>query len=212
MNFGLNYIEIQKGIKQVFKNCFKNHPLFSKFKLKILNKTQINIGAMTINNVINDNIIFKEEYTKKCNTLNCKCCPYIAEESFIQLKEFYLHTDSKANCNTLNGIYAIRCKLCKKTFYIGESERKISARIREHQRAIINFVPLIKYNTVVGHHFNLKGHNWLRDFQFYILSNNHPDMKLRQTIENSYVHLFKHLGFTVINEKVKSKYLYGQKI
>jgi hypothetical protein len=58
----------------------------------------------------------------------------------------------------------------------------------------------------------INGHNWLRDFQFYILSSNHPDMKLRQTIENSYVHLFKHLNFTVINEKIKSKYLYGQKI
>ena len=50
MNFDLNYVQIQKDIKKVFLSCFKIHPIFKTFNLKILNKTLTNFGSLTINN------------------------------------------------------------------------------------------------------------------------------------------------------------------
>ncbi len=66
MKFDLNYIEIQNDLKLVFKECFKNHPLLSTYNLKILNKTQSNIGNLTINNVKPESLTTNIHLPKKC--------------------------------------------------------------------------------------------------------------------------------------------------
>ena len=109
------------------------------------------------------------------------------------------------NCNTSNAVYAIKCCLCKDTFYIGETGRKVSSRINEHLRDIKNFTAYIQYNSVVADHFNRKGHNVSRDFKFCILKNSLPDLKERLDYENNFVHLFKNLGFKILNDPLRIK-------
>jgi len=208
MKFDLNYIEIQNDLKLVFKECFKNHPLLSTYNLKILNKTQSNIGNLTINNVKPESLTTNIHLPKKCLLKNCKICCKFISSNFIKLNNFLLPLDLDVNCNTMNAVYAINCSLCPKVFYIGETERKVSVRIREHLRDIINFKPYCQYNSVVAYHFNLKEHILNRDFKFYIVQNELKIKKIRQDFENSLVHLFLKLDFKVINDplKIKSRY------
>jgi hypothetical protein len=75
----------------------------------------------------------------------------------LNLNGFLLHFLSYSNCNVKNAIYIIRCKLCKDTFYIGETTN-VRIRIQRHLNDIINFVPFYIY-TCVSNHFNLAIHN-----------------------------------------------------
>ena len=120
----------------------------------------------------------------------------------------------KVNCNTTHVVYAINCKLCKDVYYIGETERKISARFKEHLRDIINFVPYIRYNTVVAYHFNLKGHILKRDIKFYIIQNDLRILKSRLDFENDVIQLFLKLNFKILNDpnKIRNRYNFGNTI
>jgi hypothetical protein len=214
MNFDLNYVNIQKDIKKVFNNCFKDHPLLRQFKLKIINKTQTNLGSLTINNLNPDLLIPNTCFIKKCKKFSCRVCFYLEECYYLKLNNFYLTIEENMNCNTSNAVYAIKCCLCKDTFYIGETGRKVSSRINEHLRDIKNFTAYIQYNSVVADHFNRKGHNVSRDFKFCILKNSLPDLKERLDYENNFVHLFKNLGFKILNDplRIKSVYNFGIQI
>ena len=214
MNFDLNYVEIQKELRLVFKKCFKDHPLLSCYKLKILNKTQTNFGSLTINNLKPDNLIINNLGSKKCNIYNCKVCPVLMESCFVKLNNFYLPIDLNTNCNSKFIVYAINCTFCKDVFYIGETERKASIRIKEHLRDINNFTPYIQYNSVVSYHFNLLNHDKNKHFKFYIIQNNLNEKKIRQDFENTTIHLFLKLGLKVINDPIKIRGLYnfGEKI
>jgi len=214
MNFDLNYIQIQKDIKKVFKKCFSDHPLLRQYSLKILNKTQTNIGSLTINNLSPDQLIFKNFSFEKCKVYNCKTCFYTNESNYLKLNNFLLPYELKMNCNTRNAIYCISCNLCKDIYYIGESERKVSTRIKEHIRDIKNFIAYIKYSSVVAEHFNLLGHNYKRDFKFCVIKSDLSNMRLRLDHENNFVHLFKKLGFNILNDpqRIKSVYSFGLQI
>jgi len=214
MNFDLNYVQIQNDIKKIFKNCFREHPILKSFKLKILNKTQTNFGCLTINNIKPELLLINKFQTKKCNIYNCLICPNLATDHFIKLNNFYLPLDLKVNCNTTHVVYAINCKLCKDVFYIGETERKVSARFKEHLRDIKNFIPYIKYNPVVAYHFNLKGHRVKRDIKFHIIQDNLKILKSRLDFENNVIQLLLKLNFKILNdpEKIRNRYNFGNKI
>ena len=74
-------------------------------------------------------------------------------------------------------------------FYIGESGKSARIRITQHIRAIINFKPYVKYTNEVGYHFNLKNHNYKRDFQFFIFKCNVYTKIDRLSIETDLIHL-----------------------
>ena len=213
MNFDLNYTEIQKNLRVIFKECFKDTPL-RNFKLKILNKTQTNFGSLTINNVKPDLLIFNNLASKKCKIYSCKVCPYFSNSYFLKINNFYLPIDFDTNCNTKSAVYAINCTLCKDIYYIGETGRLVSTRIKEHLRDIKHFIAYIQFNSVVSHHFNLKGHILDRDFKFYVLMDELTDTKIRQSYENNIIHLVTRIGGKIINDplKIRSKYNFGSKI
>ncbi len=203
MNFDLNYVQIQNDLRKIFKDCFKDHPIFRSFKLKILNKTQTNFGCLTINNIKPDLLLLNKYSIKKCGIYNCSTCPNLVTDQFIKLNNFYVPLNLKVNCNTKNVIYAIYCKLCKDVYYIGETERKVSARFKEHLRDIANFVPYIRYNPVVAYHFNLKGHITKRDIKFYIIQDDLKILKSRLDFENDVIQLFLKLNFKILNDPNK---------
>jgi hypothetical protein len=113
------------------------------------------------------------------------------------------------NCNTSNVIYCISCNLCKDIYYIGESERKVSTRIKEHIRDIKNFIAYTRYSSVVAEHFNLLGHNYKRDFKFCVIKSDLSDMRIRLDHENNFVHLFKKLGLKILNDPQRIKSVYS---
>jgi len=190
MNFDLNYNLIHKQFRIIFKNCFKDTP-FGNLKLKILNKTQSNFGSLTINNVKPDLLIFNNLASKKCKVYSCEVCKYFVDAYYLKIKNFFIPIDFDTNCKTICAIYAINCSLCKDIFYIGETGRFISRRIKKHIRDINNFIPYIQYNSVVSYHFNLLGHNLERDFKFYVLMDELPDLRIRRDFENNSIHLIK---------------------
>ncbi len=213
MNFDLNYTLIQKQLRIIFKDCFKDTPL-RNHKLKILNKTQSNFGSLTINNIEPTLLIFNKLASKKCKIYSCKVCTYLVDSYYLKIKNFFIPTDFDTNCNTKCAMYAINCSLCKDIFYIGETGRLISSRIKEHIRDIIHFKAYIQYNSVVSYHFNLLEHKLERDFKFYILMDELPDLKIRRDFENNTIHLISKLGGKIINDpiKIRSPYTFGSKI
>ena len=83
-------------------------------------------------------------------------CLFINSKSHIQGPKGSYQVNDHFDCTTSNIIYCITCTLCNK-LYIGESDRKLGDRFREHLLDVKNkgsdlFKP-------VARHFNLPGHS-----------------------------------------------------
>ena len=116
--------------------------------------------------------------------------------------------------SSIQFVRSISYNSCKDIYYIGESERKVSTRIKEHIRDIKNFIAYTRYSSVVAEHFNLLGHNYKRDFKFCVIKSDLSDMRIRLDHENNFVHLFKKLGLKILNDpqRIKSVYSFGLQI
>ena len=80
---------------------------------------------------------------------------------------FLLPILCKGNCNSKMAIYIIKCTLCDE-LYVGKTEMTIEKRLKVHLSMIRNFQPF-KYNCCSDvFHFNLKDHDYLTQFKFYI--------------------------------------------
>ena len=114
----------------------KNNSSLNNCNLKILFSKQPSIRDIFVHNAsINNNKTF---YFSKCNSNNCNVCSVASSFHYINLNGFFLPMISYSNCHTKEAIYIIRCKLCKDTFYIGETSNAI-VRIQRHINDIINF-------------------------------------------------------------------------
>ncbi|KAK3089634.1 hypothetical protein FSP39_005226 [Pinctada imbricata] len=71
--------------------------------------------------------------------------------------------DHGENCKIRNIVYGIKCKSCNKIVYVGETERTLAERAKEHLADIKH-----KRNKTVSNHFNLKDHSE-KDVKFTIL-------------------------------------------
>jgi hypothetical protein len=174
--------------------------------LKIINKTQLNLGSLLINNVNTEDLVLNKFNSKPCNKMSCKVCIYFKSEPFIPLKNFLLPIDSNTSCSSKSVIYIINCKRCINTYYVGETDRSVSIRIREHLRDINNFIPYIQYNSVVSNHFNLLGHKVQSDFGFYVVISNIKDLLIRRKMETNFIHLLLNSNMNVLNDKIENKY------
>ena len=90
--------------------------------------------------------------TKICNQ-GCKICKHIDPDPDININSVTHHIYSKYTCSSTDLIYLITCSKCP-AFYIGETGRKLSDRIKEHLRDINN-----KNNKQIPNHFNLFDHS-----------------------------------------------------
>ena len=106
----------------------------------------------------------------------------------------------KIDCNSSGVVYLIQCDKCKGV-YIGETERSIKTRIREHILSINNFNPQnANKNTTVSTHFSKEGHS--RDnFKFFILKSNLADTRCRKNSETDNIKKFSDLGFKILNKQ-----------
>ena len=206
MPFDFNFINLEIVFNQCFYNLFKNDSSLNNCNLKILFSKQPSIRDIFVHNAsINNNKTF---YFSKCNSNNCNVCSVASSFHYINLNGFFLPMISYSNCHTKEAIYIIRCKLCKDTFYIGETSNA-RVRIQRHINDIINFVPFYIY-TCVSNHFNLAIHNnynLLDIFEFFIFETENLETKeKRLNQENKLVHLFLSLKMKLLNDYIHNKY------
>ncbi len=161
--------------------------------------TQNNLISLFVHNL--NFPIIRKNFFKKCNNINCNTCLFANTNYFISLKNnFDLPIFNDSNCSSNNAIYIIHCKLCN-YFYIGQTNC-IKKRIYNHLYKIKNFVPFDNNNTCVSIHFNLKGHNFLFHFNFYVLRCDIENLDDRLNIENFTINLFIKLNVKIINDYI----------
>ena len=91
---------------------------------------------------------------KPCS--RCVTCPYISKGSMVRstANNFKVDLNTAATCQSNNVIYMIGCLKCDKQ-YIGETNKTINQRFRQHKGYVNNR----KLNKATGAHFNLLGHS-----------------------------------------------------
>ena len=73
--------------------------------------------------------------TFKCARARCKSCPFIRNVEKISGPKRSIKITDHFTCTSANVIYCITCSFCKK-LYIGETERRLGDRFREHLRNV----------------------------------------------------------------------------
>jgi hypothetical protein len=196
--FDKNFSEINNIVKKTWSDLSsEGNYIFKNFDLTILNTMQPNLISLFIFNFNFPSI--KTFYFRKCQKKDCKTCNFASTDKYILLKNyFYFPIECLSNCSTINCIYIIRCIKCN-CFYIGET-KNIKQRIYNHIYSIKSFKPYIKKNSCISFHFNLLGHNYLKDFKFYVFLNNIENDKERFKFEKLTIEFFNKLEIKILNE------------
>ena len=122
---------------------------------------------------------------KKCG--KCVVCSFIKEGKSIKNKESLWTINEEYNCNTKNVVYMLECDKdnCKKR-YIGETNREVKERIKEH----IGYAKNNKTLYATGEHFNLPGHTY-QNMKFTIVEKvKKQDIIYRQEREKYFIQKF----------------------
>ena len=112
------------------------------------------------------NKVFKsrEENTDADCSPKCQICPRILKDSIIKGTDQTDITVKNHNaCQTWNAVYGIKCAKCDRVMYVGETERTIAEKLKEHLADVRH-----ERNKAVAIHFNEPGHD-ISDFQIVIL-------------------------------------------
>ena len=112
------------------------------------------------------NKVFKsrEEKTDADCSPKCQICPRILTDSIIKGTDQTDITVKNNNaCQTWNAVYGIKCAKCDRVMYVGETERTIAERFKEHLAGVRH-----ERNKAVALHFNEPDHD-ISDFQIVIL-------------------------------------------
>ncbi len=134
------------------------------------------------------------KYTK-CKKSNSKICKYSTNNYYLKDTRFILPIMNHSNCNSEGIVYIIKCNRCAR-YYIGESKRKAKLRINEQLNNIKRFqnnydITLSKLDstTETATHFNTNGHEFEKDFKFYIFKKNLNDSE-RFSTETDLINFF----------------------
>ena len=70
--------------------------------------------------------------TVPCGEEGCRVCPHVnASRSFYSTNGDEYEILKGGECNTRNVVYLLSCKMCKKSVYVGETERTVKQRVKE---------------------------------------------------------------------------------
>jgi len=151
-------------------------------------------GKMFVPFVTNLNSTFNQRYIKSSNSDLIFNYPN-------SLKSNLVNNSSKSV--TQSGVYRIPCKGCN-TFYIEETGRDLSVRLKEHKKAIASFNPL---NALATHSSDL-GHCF--DFNNSSIIYKSNDVKTRRIVESAFINKFSsdiinnNSGFYPLNSNVSN--------
>jgi predicted GIY-YIG superfamily endonuclease len=202
--FNKNFPELNHLVSNSFKTIVENSLILLNYKLKLYNSMSANIFSIFVHNKYNNRSFFKN--TISCNSLNCITCKFVNSNDYVSInQQFFIPIQSRCTCESTHIVYIIKCKLCNE-FYIGQSEKSARIRLKQHIRAIVKFKPFIRYTNEVGYHFNLKGHNYLRDFEFFIFKDKIKKKKYRLSVENDIIHIVNNFNKKIMNKIIPSIY------
>ena len=93
---------------------------------------------------------------------SCKVCQALHEDEVLDAVGNQAYQPlSKPACTLRNVVYALLCEPCRKTVYVGETERSVKERIGEHLRDVMN-----QTEKTIMRHFS--GHT-VEDVRFVVL-------------------------------------------
>ena len=125
-----------------------------------------------------------KEEPKICEK-KCDVCQIMRKDKHIynidKTKQFYIK-DNNYGCQMENLIYGIHCKTCDRYIYVGETERTLQERIKEHLADISHM-----RDKTVSHHFNGENHT-RNDMTVQVLQQIYEKSSYyRRTIETKWV-------------------------
>ena len=123
--------------------------------------------------------------TVSCGRKRCVTCAFVFNEVHtVQGPKGHFCPLGTFSCITKDVVYCIECTNCG-DIYIGETERRLGDRIREHVRDIKNN----NRNKEVAIHFNSAGHS-LDNFKVQILHQNFKENVARKIKESYFIMKF----------------------
>ena len=181
-------------------NSFKKEKIeFKDFKLMVINTMQNNLSSLLVHNFKYPQI--SKKFYKKCNNKNCKTCLFSNNKEKIFLtNNFILPIFDNSNCDSKNLIYFIFCSFCN-TFYIGQT-LDLKKRMYKHIYYIKTFVAFSDKTTSVSTHFNLKHHDYVKHFSFFVFREKIIDLNARLNCESFLLNLCKRLDVKLMNEHI----------
>jgi hypothetical protein len=189
---------INEIVKKSFSDFLDKYERFKMLKIRVVNKMNFNLAALFIHD-FKYKKIYKNCF-RKCDNILCSTCFYFNQDYFIDLNNNYLLPIlDNSCCNSFFCIYIIKCLYCK-SFYIGQTN-DISKRVYDHVNDIKTFkMYTYKADKCVAVHFNLKNHNYVRDFSIYIMKKDITPLRRRLMYESFLLNLFDKLKISVFNE------------
>jgi hypothetical protein len=195
--FDKNMININEIIRNSFKYLKKEFPSFEDKEILIVNKMQFNLSSLMVHN-------FRINFSKnnnfiRCKDSNCLICKFSNNDSYLKLKDnFILPFYESSNCNSVDSIYILKCNLCN-AFYVGQT-KNLKKRINSHLYNIKSFIPFNENNTCISIHFNLKPHNFIYHFSFYVFRSDIYELSDRLNIESFLINLFVKMKLNLLND------------
>jgi hypothetical protein len=197
-----NITNLENIFKRSFLDNFSNLHLYNNVKLLSIRKLLPNLISSFCFNFKTPFI--KKSFCNKCINLNCNICHYLNSNSIIPFnlsnQNIGIPIQKNSNCNSSCIIYFIFCNLCN-AYYIGHSSKSAKIRIQQHIYNIKNCIPYTKNISCVALHFNLKNHNYKKNFSFYIFDSNLTLIE-RLNFESFFINLFKKCNFYIINDSI----------
>jgi len=95
---------------------------------------------------------------------DCSLCSILEMSGIKDTNEQSVYkVSANINCRERNVIYAIKCNKCNKAVYVGETEREIRDRMKEHLSDV-----RLDREKPINRHFGIRGHS-SNDVRFVIL-------------------------------------------
>ena len=124
--------------------------------------------------------------TFPCSRPNCQTCAHTTQCSFISTPHYKYNFKYRFNCETSCVIYAVTCRRCTGSIYVGQPKRSLGQRFREHLQSVNNDTGI----SNVANHFNLHGHS-SSDMKVSVLSVAPQNSSARSSLENKLIFRFQ---------------------
>ena len=112
-------------------------------------KRDLNLTDILIHGKHNKIFKNKDGMSSRCPTDKCAICAITVNEEIPEIKKI----QKEVNCHTTNVVYGIKCRKCNKIVYVGETERTVAERIKEHLADVRH-----GREKAVSFHFNSADH------------------------------------------------------
>ena len=199
--FEMSFLNLEKFIFRTFNNIKMKYDYVNNYNLRVINSIQPNLGRLFVHNYPIDLNSYRIHKYFKCNKLACSICKFSNEGFYLILRNnFYLPICVDSDCSSVGIIYIIKCSLCKDFYYIGQSGNSVKSRMSAHISDIKSFIAFYNYKNV-STHFNLKGHDYLQHFSFFIFTKNCDDVYIRLNIEKQLIYIFKNMSCKLMNDQ-----------